>query len=284
MKNTFNDIIEETINEGDNENSTKYMDNNSKLELIKNKFDESKHLRNLDKKANTSLKRTNTKVKTNQLLFSSPNKRKSSNIDEKGEIKSPMNKFRKEKANPKFDKNYWNKNAQVRFPKRQKTVKLNIMKITEGKLSVIKNYAYSINDFFSNGNFNMDRLKPLNLDEIKRNLKQNNIVYKQLSEQEKKAYITERKKLREKQLSLKIKKIDELRDEGKPFLIIKIKNDSIGQYNLNSILFYSEKEIFMAKKCILNNWKYPPPEFFDDYFRRTDKLLKEEEDYNNELI
>ena len=40
----------------------------------------------------------------------------------------------------------------------------------------------------------------------------------------------------------------------------------------------------MAKKCILNNWKYPPPEFFNDYFKRTDKLMKEEQAYNDDLL
>ena len=40
----------------------------------------------------------------------------------------------------------------------------------------------------------------------------------------------------------------------------------------------------MAKKCILNNWKYPPPEFFNDYFKRTDKLMKEEQAYNGDLL
>ena len=283
--NTFNDIIEETINEGENENSTKFLDNNSKLDLVKNKFETSKELK-AKINTNTILKKTKTKSINinNQLLFSSPNKRQSTYIGGKEQLKSPNINFPKEFERPKFDKNYWAKNPPTRFKKRQKTVKLNIMKITESKLNIIKNYAYSINDFFSNGNFNMDRLKPLNLDEIKRNLKQGNIVYKQLSEKEKHEYILERKKLREKQLSLKIRKIDELRNEGKPFLIIKIKNDSIGQYDLNSILYYSEKEIFMAKKCMLNGWKYPPPEFFDEYFRRTDKLLKEEQDYNNELL
>ena len=59
----------------------------------------------------------------------------------------------------------------------------------------------------------MDRLKPLNLDKIKRNLKQGSIVYKQLSEKEKREYKTERKKLREKQLTIKIRKIDELKNE-----------------------------------------------------------------------
>ena len=178
--------------------------------------------------------------------------------------------------------NYWNKENRRRSS-RQKTVKMRGMKFIDNKLSIIVNYAYSINDFFSNGNFNMDRLKPLNFSDLKRNLKDTNVVYKQLNEEEKKTYILKRKKLREKQISLKNKRIEELQNEGKPFLIIKIKNNSLGQYDLNSILYYSEQEIFMAKKCMLNNWKFPPPEFFNDFFKRTDLLLEEEEKLNNEL-
>ena len=294
-KKTLNDIIEETINEGDNENSTKFLDNSSKLDAMKNKYETTKYMRKEIKKGNTfNIKNdNNANDKDNtydkntfkmKLLHNSPLKRRT-HIMAKDKTKTPMHKFpHKEKEQPKFDSNYFFKNPPIRYAKRQKTVKLNIMKITESKLNIIKNYAYSINDFFSNGNFNMDRLKPLNLDEIKRNLKQGNIVYKQLSEKEKREYILERKKIREKQLAIKIRKIDELRNEGKPFLIIKIKNDSIGQYNLNSILFYSEQEIFMAKKCMLNNWKYPPPDFFNSYFRRTDKLMEEERTYNDELL
>ena len=40
-------------------------------------------------------------------------------------IKAPKNIEK-----PKFDKNYWAKNPPTRFAKRQKTVKLNIMKIS----------------------------------------------------------------------------------------------------------------------------------------------------------
>ena len=285
--NNFNDIIEETLNENENETSTKIMDNTSKiLDLSsKNKFETSKDMR-MQKKGSTSIAKPNNNLhlRNSSDISFSPKKRKTSVMLVKNMLKSPTIKFPKNiEDNQKLDKNYWNKNKQ-RGVKRQKTVKLNQIKITESKLNIIKNYAYSINDFFSNGNFNMDRLKPLNLDEIKRNLKQSTIVYKQLSEKEKREYISERKKLREKQLAIKIRKIDELKNEGKPFLIIKIKNDSIGQYDLNSILFYSEKEIFMAKKCMLNNWKYPPPEFFNDYFKRTDKLMNEQQTYNDDLL
>ena len=181
----------------------------------------------------------------------------------------------------KLEINYWN-NTKRHVVKRQ-TVKLSGMKFIDNKLNIIVNYAYSINDFFSNGNFNMDRVKPLNFDDLKRNLKESNVVYKQLSESEKREYILRRKKLKEAQLSFKNQRIEQLQNEGKPFLIIKIKNNSLGQYDLNSVLFYSEKEIFMAKKCMLNNWKFPPPEFFNDFFRRTDLLLEEETKLNEEL-
>ena len=275
-KKALNDIIEETLNEGENESSTKFLDNNSKNELIKNKYNNASNSRSQSKKGMTYINKHIDLETQNQ-----PEKITSQQQIKK-QINSPIHRFKIDKKISTFDKNYWEKNAS-RFRKRQKTVKLNIMKITESKLKIITNYAYSINDFFSNGNFNMDRLKPLNLEEIKRNLKQGSIVYKQLSEKEKIEYKLERKKIREKQLGIKYRKVNELKDEGKPFLIIKIKNDSIGQYDLNSILFYSEKEIFMAKKCMLNNWKYPPPEFFDNYFKRTDKLMEEEKAYNDEL-
>ena len=291
-KKTLNDIIEETINEGDIENSTKFLDNSSKLDALKTKYDTTKYMRKEVKKVTIDKNKNDNNDKESdnkdtfkmKLLHNSPMKRRAHMLAKDKTKTSKQKHSHKENEQHKFDSNYFFKNPLLRNTKRQKTVKLNIMKITESKLSIIKNYAYSINDFFSNGNFNMDRLKPLNLDEIKRNLKQGNIVYKQLSEKEKREYILERKQIRERQLSIKIKKIDELRNEGKPFLIIKIKNDSIGQYNLNSILFYSEQEIFMAKKCMLNNWKYPPPEFFNNYFKRTDKLMEEERIYNDELL
>lgn len=136
------------------------------------------------------------------------------------------------------------------------------------KLKVIENYAYSINDFFSNETFNMNRLKPLDFSDLKRTLKNSTVIFKQLTQSEKKEYIHQRKELKKIQNDIKTKRIEELKNEGKPYLIIKMKNNSLGQFKLSSILSYSEEEILMAKKCILNNWKYPPPTFFDDYFKR----------------
>ena len=273
------DIIEESsINE--NENSNKKVNELQNEASQSTKTPKSIQKKKRPKRGSTVVRRVllepnKNEINNNNKLGQSIPKHLD-NMNEQQNFKLPLS-F----GTNKLEQNYWNNRR--RSVKRQKTVKLTGMKFIDNKLNIILNYAYSINDFFSNGNFNMNRLKPLTFDDLKRNLKESNVVYKQLSEEEKKEYILKRKKLKEKQLLLKNKRIEELQYEGKPFLIIKIKNNSLGQYDLNSVLYYSEKEIFMAKKCMLNNWKFPPPEFFNDFFKRTDKLLEEETKLNEEL-
>ena len=127
----------------------------------------------------------------------------------------------------------------------------------------------------------MSRLKALDFEDLKRNLKANNVIFKQLNQTEKREYIKQRKILKEKQLEIKSKRIEQLQNEGKSFLIIKVKSDSSGQYKLNSVLMFTEEEIYMAKKCILNNWKYPPPEFFSKHFKKYEDLKNEENEIKN---
>jgi len=300
-----NDIIEESsINENSSDNDNNIQSNSkSKTNSIrKDLSDSKKDPSKIFKKRGSSLmskifmqdttinSNTNNDSIRNVNTISKFNINKNNNNIFKSEFQKEEKKKPKELkfslglgfGKEKLDKNYWNKDNRRRLV-RQKTVKMTGMKFMDNKLNIIVNYAYSINDFFSNGNFNMDRLKPLNFNDLKRNMKETNVVFKQLNEEEKKEYILKRKKLRQKQLSLKNKRIEELQNEGKPFLIIKIKNNSLGQYDLNSVLYYSEQEIFMAKKCMLNNWKFPPPEFFNDFFKRTDLLMEEEERLNTEL-
>ena len=207
--------------------------------------------------------------------------------------KNPMNQFKfgvGERANFKFflgkeniTDAYWkSRDVKQRASKRQKTISLKGKLFIDNKIEIIYNFAYSINDFFSNGNFNMNRLKALDFEDLKRNLRANNVVFKQLNQAEKREYIKQRKILKAKQLDIKNKRIEELKNEGKPFLIIKIKNDSSGQYKINSVLMYTEEEIYMAKKCILNHWKYPPPDFFSKYFNKYE-IKNEEENKNVDL-
>ena len=191
---------------GENENSSKNLEN----ETTEKKKDKSKH--NDSKNDSKTKKRgslLNSKVFLREDSNSSNTNKNNNEISKKNS--NNLNNFHntfKLGANKNFptfnyslglgkdkiDTNYWNKDSKKRSGKRQKTVKLSGMKFIDSKLNIIVNYAYSINDFFSNGNFNMNRLKPLNFSDLKRNLKDTNVVYKQLSEKEKKEYNLEKKK------------------------------------------------------------------------------------------
>ena len=164
-----------------------------------------------------------------------------------------------------------------RKEKKQKTIAIKGKLFLENQIDILYNFAYSINDFFSNDNFNMARLKILDFEDLKRNLRANNVIYKQLSSVEKREFFKRRKVLKDKQLEIKNQRIKEIQKEGKPFFIIKIKSNSENQYKINSVMTYTEDEINMAKKCILNKWSYPPPDFFNKYFKRYEKNDIDEE-------
>ena len=175
--------------------------------------------------------------------------------------------------------NYF-KGKDIRNPrgvKKQKTISIKGRLFLENQIDIIYNFAYSINDFFSNGNFNMQRLKVLDFEDLKRNLRANNVIFKQLSPIEKREFFKRRKILKAKQLEIKNQRIQAIQKEGKPFFIIKIKSDCDNQYKMISAMSYTEEEITMAKKCILNNWNYPPPDFFNKYFKKYEMNELEEE-------
>ena len=155
-----------------------------------------------------------------------------------------------------------------RTSKKQKTISIKGKLFLENQIDILFNFAYSINDYFSNGHFNMQRLKVLDFEDLKRNLKANNVVFKQLSQIEKREFFNRRKILKAKQLEIKNHRIQEIQKEGKPFLIIKIKSECKNKYQIDSGMPFTEDDIYMAKKCILNNWNFPPPEFFNKYFRK----------------
>ena len=155
-----------------------------------------------------------------------------------------------------------------RTSRKQKTISIKGKLFLENQIDILFNFAYSINDYFSNGHFNMQRLKVLDFEDLKRNLKANNVIFKQLSQIEKREFFNRRKILKAKQLEIKNHRIQEIQKEGKPFLIIKIKSECKNKYKIDSGMPFSEDDIYMAKKCILNNWNYPPPEFFNKYFRK----------------
>jgi hypothetical protein len=141
--------------------------------------------------------------------------------------------------------------------------------LTTGNSNLYFDFAYSISDFFDNENFNMNRLNQLDFSDLKQQLKefQVSIVYKQLNKEDKKKYITSLIDLKNKQKEEKIKRLDDLKKEGKKFNLVKIMNESHGNNSLNFYIPYTQEEILMVKKCLLNNWDFPPPYYFDDKYK-----------------
>ena len=45
---------------------------------------------------------------------------------------------------------------------------------------------------------------------------------------------------------------------------------------------FTEDDIYMAKKCILNNWNFPPPEFFNKYFKKYENNINDIEEETKE--
>lgn len=132
---------------------------------------------------------------------------------------------------------------------------------------LIYNYIYPILDFFDNKKFNMSRLKPIDLSDIKKMAKDAKTpgIYKQLSKEDKKKYLEKLLELKQKQKELKNKRIEELKKEGRRYYFLKLRNNSIGTPKLDFSVPYTDQEIYMAKKCLENKWDFPPPAYYDEY-------------------
>ena len=144
--------------------------------------------------------------------------------------------------------------------------------------NLYKGILYDIVDFFDNKKYNMDRLQPIDFSDLKAMLKNfnKNNVFKQLNKEEKKDYIINLKKIKEQQKMLKAKRIENLKLQGNQYYAFKIQNKSIDKTNYNSK--YSETEIQMAKKCLLNKWEFPPMEYLDERYEEKKKIEREKEE------
>jgi hypothetical protein len=114
----------------------------------------------------------------------------------------------------------------------------------------------------------MIRTKLLDFSDLKMKIQQAKVNYKELSREEKKNYIQGIMELKAKQKEEKLKRIEDLKLKGKKITFVKIKNESSNSQSLTFILEYSNEEIEMAKKCLLNKWEFPPPSFFEHYFQQ----------------
>ena len=141
--------------------------------------------------------------------------------------------------------------------------------------NLYKGILYDMVDFFDNKRYNMDRLKPIDFSDLKAMLKNfnKNNVFKQLNREEKKDYISNLKKIKEQQKTLKAKRIENLKLKGEEYYAMKIENKGIDNTNYKSK--YEEVEIQMAKKCLLNKWEFPPMQYLDERYEEKIKIQKE---------
>jgi hypothetical protein len=147
---------------------------------------------------------------------------------------------------------------------------------------IYSDFAYSIVELFYSNEFNMRRLKPVDFSDLRKKIQDAKVSYKQLSKEAKKHYIQNLKDLKMKQKEEKARRLEELKKPGKKFYLIKIKNNVVDKRSqpLTFTLPFNDEEIEMAKKCMLNAWKYPPPEFFDPTYIDVSK----DKDLNNSTI
>ena len=141
--------------------------------------------------------------------------------------------------------------------------------------NLIYNFLYTICDFFNNGNFNMKRLKFLDFSDLQKELTDKKTQFKQLAPNEKKQYLLYRQKLKKEKLEEKNKRLRELKENGIQYTLIKLINQSIEINDNQFFNEYNEEQIKLAKKCILNNWNFPPPETFEIEFKIKEEEQKE---------
>ena len=101
------------------------------------------------------------------------------------------------------------------------------------------NYLYSVDDFFCNDNFNMNRLNFLDFSVLQKDLDDKKVEFKRLPPEQKRQYIIDRKKLKIEKLEEKKQRIQSLKECGLNYNLIHIVNETDGlpklHYFTNSI-------------------------------------------------
>ena len=217
-----------------------------------------------------------------------------------------------EKSKNIFNKNEENKNSGnnnnqklnvERSPKKKQTTLLKDLSMSntgelkkktkkkdliDEKNNLIYNYLYSIDDFFSNETFNMARLNFLDFSDLIKELEDKKVEFKRLPQDKKRQYLIERKKLKLEKLEEKHRRINALKENGISYNLIHLINETKCIPKLEYFSEYSPENIELAKKCLLNNWIFPPPSTFKKEFllaeeqqKKLEELKKLEENVNS---
>ena len=145
---------------------------------------------------------------------------------------------------------------------------VNNLKVQEEKLieeGIVKNYLYTINDYFESKNYNLRRTQKVFFNDIKAENEETKWEFKQLNINEKKDYMVRRRDLKKKHHEERAKRIDKLKRKppNNEYKLFKINSNCINlPNNYQSFDLYNDREITMARKCLANKWEFPPMEFF----------------------
>ena len=145
---------------------------------------------------------------------------------------------------------------------------VNTLRVQEENLidgEVVKNYLYSINDYFESKKYNMRRTKKISFNDLEMENEETKWEFKQLNINEKKDYMLRRRELKKQHKEERIKRIELLKKtpENNEFKLFKINSNCLNlPSNYKKFDLFSDKEISMGRKCLANGWEFPPMEFF----------------------
>ena len=188
---------------------------------------------------------------------------------QKAEIKKSSNKKAIFQRQPNKKQTTLSKEIQLNTGElKRKNRKIDLI---DQKNNLIYNYLYAVDDFFCNEDFNMKRLNFLDFSDLVKELEDKKVEFKRLPPDKKRQYIIERKKLKLEKLEEKNRRIQSLKGAGNNYNLIHIINQALNLPQLDYFSEYSPENIELAKKCILNNWIFPPPSTFQKEFLKAEE-------------
>ncbi len=134
--------------------------------------------------------------------------------------------------------------------------------------NIFTGFCYSIVESFEIKDFNMKRLQSLDFNDLKIKLFECKNEYKKLNKEQRKNYVNDILEIGSKFKSNSDEKLNEFKEKGKPHLLFKLANNCINTQKIKIDCDFTEENIEIAIRCMLNEWEYPP---FDFYLKLANK-------------
>ncbi len=129
--------------------------------------------------------------------------------------------------------------------------------------NVFLGFCYPIVEAVDTREFNMKRLKSIDLNDLKAKLHEAKNVYKKLGKEERKNYTQTLIELSNKFREIKERRMSEIKSKGKNLFLFKVANNCLQAPYLNIYSEFSEEEIDVVINCVLNDWDFPPFEYYE---------------------